>query len=357
MDQGLAVQLSLGRAGLTMGMVMLLCVLGRAQANDTTPTFRVDSSLTLVDVIAENTKTGLRTRELLTDLRREDFRIFDDGREMPIKSFDVGAQNATRPVALWLIVQCNQNFATPDKRSLGYHSMFMQGKTEFLRPALAHLGSNDAVGVAHWCDNGDSLIDQAPGQDSEAALAKIEDVLRQKPIIGDTRKGELAMQRVIETILTSTRRTLPARLPVFLFLYGDGSGTRKKEADKISTDLLETSGMVFGINDGSWPYDPRNMFYPFIDAEGYAGPHILYLVHYYSQETGGEVYSTGDPKLFSSALDYILTQLHYRYTIGFKPEKLDNKRHTLKVELSDQAKKRFPAAELRFRPEYIPVAK
>lgn len=337
------------------GAVFLCSLPCHAQTADQVPTFRVDSSLTLVDVIAENTKTKLRTRELLTDLRREDFRIFDNGREMPIQSFDIGAQNTTRPVALWLIVQCDQFFANGSRMPPGYHSMFMQGRTGFLKPALAHLGKNDAVGVAHWCDNGDSVIDLAPGHDPDAALAKVEAVLSVRPIIGDTRTGELAMQHLIREILDNTHKTTPARLPVFLFLYGDGSGTRQEEADRISTDLLETSGMVFGMNDGSWPYDPRGMFYPYIDEESYAGPHVHYLVHYYSQETGGEVYSTLDPKLFSSALNYILTQVHLRYTIGFRPEKLDGKRHTLKVELTDEAKKRFPAAELRLRPEYIPT--
>jgi hypothetical protein len=157
-------------------------------------------------------------------------------------------------------------------------------------------------------------------------------------------------------LLKNTHEAAPPRLPIFLFLYGDGSGTRADEANNVLTDLLETSGLVFGINDGSWPYDPRIMFTPYIDEHGFAGPHVRYLVHYYSQETGGEVYSTLDPKLFSDALDYILTQLHLRFAIGFKPKKLDGKRHTLRVELTEEASRRYPGTELRFRPEYIPVA-
>ncbi len=344
-------------AVLVAGIAIFSWGICRAQnASDGTTTIWVDTSLVLVDVIAENAKTALHSRALLTDLRREDFRIFDNGHEMPISSFDIGAQNTTRPIALWLIVQCNQIFRDSQHDKPGYHSAFMQGKTEFLKPALTHLGKNDAVGVAHWCDNGESLIDLPPGQDSDAALTKIEDVLSQRPIVGETRTGELTMQRMIRTILKNTHETTPARLPIFLFFYGDGSGTRAEEANNVLTDLLETSGLVFGINDGSWPYDARIMFTPYIDEHGFSGPHVRYLVHYYSQETGGEVYSTLDPKLFASALDYILTQLHFRYTIGFKPEKLDGKRHTLKVELTPEARKTYPAAELRFRPEYIPVA-
>jgi hypothetical protein len=309
-------------------------------ASDGTTTIRVDTSLVLVDVIAENAKTALHSRALLTDLKREDFRVFDNGHEMPISSFDIGAQNTTRPIALWLIVQCEEPL--PES----WHSQFMQGKTSILRPALDHLAPNDVVGVAHWCDDGKTLIDLQAGHDPDAALAKVEEVLGQKAIQGENRAGELAMQKMIRLVLKNTHETPPDRLPIFLFLYGDHCATYMGEANAILRDLLETSGLVFGLTNNGVHFESE-----FMQRTG----QIFYLVHYYSQETGGEVYSTPDPKLFASALDYILTQLHLRYTIGFKPKKLDGKRHTLKVELTPEARKRYPAAELRFRPEYIPV--
>jgi hypothetical protein len=313
-----------------------------AQSQDgSTPTIQVNSSLVLVDVIAENTKTALRTRELLTDLKREDFRIFDSGHEMAIDTFDIGAQRTTRPIALWLIVQCKEPLP-PD-----WHSDFILGKTRVLRPALYHLTADDAVGVAHWCDDGNAVIDLQPGHDPDAALSKVEEVLGQKPIEGQNRAGELAMQKMIRLVLKNTHQTTPERLPVFLFLYGDHCATYVDEANAILRDLLETSGLVFGINDNKVPFN-------FQFAAN--GGQIFYLVHYYSQETGGEIYSSTDLTLFSNALDYILTQLHLRYTMGFKPKKLDGKRHTLKVELTSEARKKFPAAELRYRPEYVPVA-
>ncbi len=100
---------------------------------------RVDTSLVLVDVIAENTKTALHTRALLTDLTREDFRILDNGHEMPTSSFDIGARRINRPIALWLIVQCKEGFP------IDWHSDFMLGRIQMLRPALNHLSADDAV--------------------------------------------------------------------------------------------------------------------------------------------------------------------------------------------------------------------
>jgi hypothetical protein len=305
------------------------------------PTFRVDAHLVLVDVVAENAKNKLRTRALLTDLAREDFRIFDNGREMPIQSFDIGAQHETRPIALWLIVQCNIG-QLPE-----WNSGFLRGKTQLLRPALAHLEKDDAVGVAHWCDDGTASLDLTPGHDPDAALETVDHLIHQRRVIGKNRPGELAMQRMVRMILDNVRDSTPERLPIFLFLYGDHCATYVDEAERIIEAVLETSGIVFGMSDNRYPFDPEQMF---------RNGQVFYLVHTYSHETGGQFYSTSDPKLFPEALDYILYQLHLRYTIGFKPLVVDGKRHTLKVELTKEAEKRFPAAELRFREEYIPVA-
>jgi hypothetical protein len=313
-----------------------------AQTSAEIPTFRAETKLVLVDVVAEDTKTGLHTRALLTDLQKEDFRVFDNGHEMSVSSFDIGAHNGTRPIALWLIVQCDTG-VTPE-----WHSGFLRGKTQLLRPALEHLNQDDAVGVAHWCDDGKASIDLPPGHDPDAALAAVNHLINLRPVGGDNRSGELAMQKMIRLTVDSVHQATPDRLPILLFLYGDHCATYAAEADRIIEDVLETSGMVFGLSDNGYPFDPGEMF---------LGSKILYLVHYYSQDTGGAFYSTVDPKLFSAGLDYILLQLHLRYTLGFKPLIVDGKKHTLKVELTEGAQKRLPAARLRFREEYVPVSR
>src|ERR1035437_3228475 len=239
------------------------------------PTFRVDAHLVLVDVVAENAKNKLRTRALLTDLAREDFRIFDNGREMPIQSFDVGGRHETRPIALWLIVQCNIG-QLPE-----WNSGFLRGKTQLLRPALAHLEKDNAVGVAHWCDDGTASLDLSPGQDPDAALATVDRLISQHSIEGENRRGELAMQKMMRMILDSVHQSTPQRLPIFLFLYGDHSGTFVDEANRIIEDVLESSGIVFGMSDNGDHSDPEEMF---------RNGKVFSLVHYYGHETGGQYY-------------------------------------------------------------------
>jgi len=63
------------------------------------PLIRVQSSLVLVDVISRAPKSGLPVR----DFKKEDFRIFDNRREVPISTFAAGVHD-TRPVTLWFVV-------------------------------------------------------------------------------------------------------------------------------------------------------------------------------------------------------------------------------------------------------------
>jgi len=321
------------------------------------PTFRADTQLVMVDVVADIKEKTLHTRALLTDLKKEDMRVFDNGHEMPIRSFDIGAHYETRPIALWLIVRCNMG--DPPE----WDSGFLRGKTQLLRPALNGLHIDDAIGVAHWCDDGTASVDLPAGRDPNAAVAAVDRVISGQAAPGEHRTGEVAMQKMIRMVLENVHQDTPQRLPVFLFLYGDDCGTRENasrrfvhgshcgthedEAHHIIEEVLETTGVVFGMNDNGSPLNAEDMFH---DGE------VFHLVHYYSHETGGQFYSTTDPRLFSGALDYILLQLHLRYTIGFTPLVIDGKPHTLKVELTKEAAKRFPGTELRFRQEYVPVA-
>jgi hypothetical protein len=332
----------------TLVLAALICAystaLSQTMPDSTVPRFKVNSRLVLVDVIAEYMKDELHGRPitLATELQREDFRVFDNGKEMPISSFDIGIEHTTRPIALWLIVQC------PEGHAEGWSSDFLRGRTGLIKPALTHLEMQDAVGVAHWCDNGEALIDLPPGHDPDASTAALDHLLSQRPVRGENRTGELAMQKLIRLLVDEVQHSKPDRLPILLFLYGDHCATYPDEAEKIIEAVLEASGFVFGMSDANWQVNPGK------DHNGYG--QINYLVHHYSRETGGEYYTTVDPKLFSAAVDYIITQLHLRYTIGFKPLLIDGKKHKVKVELTKESQQRLLGMQLRFRQEYIPVA-
>lgn len=317
---------------LTANACMLSLFAQVAQPNGPSPeiTFRTSSNLVLVDVVALKSSNGLAD----TTLQRDEFRLFDNGRPVSIKTFDSGM--GARPLALWFVVLCNM----PGWESRG--SGLFAGQIHRFEPALKNRDPKDTLAVAHWCDNGDSRLDLLPTNNVEEATKALEQALT--PTSGETkddRTGELALQKTLQLIVDATRTSSPEPVPVLIFLYGDYSGMPKSEADHFIDELLETSAIAYGLKDrrspGIW-----------LIGEQAA------VAHYIATETGG-LYLKVTPETYAAGLAEILQQLQFRYELGFQPEALDGKRHKLTVRLIDAAKEQHKGVRLRYRLAYVPV--
>jgi hypothetical protein len=299
------------------------------------PTFRVQSSLVLVDVISQELKSGLPVR----GFTKEDFRVFDTRHEVRIATFDAGAD--TRPIALWLVVICNEG-------GIAGASAEFVGKESLFRSALDHLEKHDTVGVAHWCDNGETQLDLLPTEDRDSPIRVLAESLKPIPFQGGTEAsdevGEVTFRRMIRLIIRDAYRRNPKPLPVIVFLHGDHTGQPRHELDQLVDDFLETSGIVFGIRDD------RSAVLHFLIGEQ------AKIMHYMAKHTGGQYFSA-PPSGYAAALEAVLMQLHFRYELGFVPPAIDGKRHELRVELTKKAKEQHKRVRLRYRPEYIPVPK
>ena len=150
---------------------------------------------------------------------------------------------------------------------------------------------------------------------------------------------------MLQLILENAHQTMPQPVPVIVFLHSDHTGMPLKEVNELVDDVLETSGIVFGIKSNSQPEWPTHW-----NNTGEQGS----ILHYLSEETGG-MYFRAPENLYATTFEEILLQLHFRYELAFKPALVDGKRHTLKVELVGDAKTEHKSARLRYRPEYIPV--
>lgn len=327
--------------GLFLGSSILSLSLD-AQSPVPASTPQTQASMMPVDGVAEQENPATHGLGLLTQLKKTDLRLFDNRKEVAIQSFAAGAE--TRPIALWLVVQCGTG-SPPD-----FGSTFMKGKTQILKPALQHLGKRDFIGVAHWCDNGQANVDFAPGKDVDGALKTVEEVFNGKVSNVNDRAGQLAMHSMVRALVESTHSIKvegdQPLMPVLLFLYGDQGGTDSREANGIIQDLVESSGMVFGLSLIEIHHDIM---------EDVGSGQTFNQAHYYARTTGGQYYSTSRTELFGPTLDYIITQLHLRYTLGFQPSKLDGKPHELRVEMTKDAQNRFPKTTLRFRIECFPL--
>jgi hypothetical protein len=281
-------------------------------------------------------------------LVQSDFELLDNNHPVSIQTFDSGAHFDTTPINLWLIVICNEESHVPgmeDSAPQEVRSGTFMGREQLLRPALDHLDKQDSVGVAHWCDNGGARIDFRPAQDPDAAIAALIQALQPSGFtetqFSDSRQGELACQRMVHMILDDARNTTPPPLPVLVFLHSDWTGMPLDELNPLVNEILETSGVIFGIKD-SRVREMRKL-----QVEQGA------VFHFLSRETGGQYLSVPSDH-YEVALEEILLQLHFRYQLGFLPTKLDGKRHTLTVRLTHDASQKYKSVRLRFRTDYIP---
>ena len=274
--------------------------------------------------------------------RRKIFVCLITGTKSGLPLLTPGHDTTRGPITLWLVVICNEG-GLPE---FGASAEFL-GQESLFRPALDHLENYDNVGVAHWCDNGDTQLDLLPTEDHDNAIRKLAETLKPIPFEGGTsasdEAGEQAFRKLIRLIIHDAYRRNPKPLPVIVFLHGDHTRQPHRELDKLVNDFLETSGIVFGIRDSRSP----ELHY-IIDEQAK-------IMHYIGKHTGGQYFSV-PPSGFERAMDTILVQLHFRYELGFIPPAIDGKRHELKVELTKTAKEKHKGTRLRFRTEYIPVS-
>jgi hypothetical protein len=300
-------------------------------------TIRVQSSLVLVDVFSRDLKSGLPVR----DFKKGDFRLFENGHEVRIATFDAGARYDTRPIALWFVVICNET-GLP---RFGASAEFL-GEESLFQPALSRLESHDSVGVAHWCDNGDTQLDLLPTEYRDKAIQQLAETLKPIPFEGGTfesdEAGEQAFRKLVRLIIRDAYQRNPRPLPVIVFLHGDHAGQPHGELNKLVDDFLETSGIVFGIRDSRSP----NLH--FVIGEQ------AKIMHYMAEHTGGEYFSVL-PSGYETTLETILMRLHFHYELGFIPPAIDAKRHEIRVALTKHAKSEHKGLRLQYRPEYIPV--
>lgn len=134
---------------------------------------------------------------------------------------------------------------------LGASAEFL-GQESLFRPALDRLQTNDRVGVAHWCDNGDSELDLLPTQNRDKAIRELAEALKPIPFEGGTsasdEAGEQAFRKLIRFIIRDAYRRYPKPLPVIVFLHGDHTGQPHGELNKLFKvrALRHSSGYTLG---------------------------------------------------------------------------------------------------------------
>lgn len=315
-----------------LGLVLASAAKQTGQSDPAKPSTEPPSSgMVFAEVITQQSD-GMPLRQL----KKEDFHLYNDRREVPIASFRSASRFEARPIALWLTVLCNEGGKIAGSREFS-------GKEALFRPALDQLDKRDMVGVAHWCDNGDTQLDLLPSKDRNQAINALSKALQ--PISFNTGAnsnlvGEDSFEKMVRLILRDSRERDTQALPVIVFLYG-GSGTHPKDnLDYLVDDISANSALVFGIQD---EIDLINK----VGRSNRQG----YFINYMAEQTGGQCLTTTS-KGYAAALESILMQVHFRYELGFAPAS-SHGRHEVKVELTKGLRDEYKGTQLRYCGQYF----
>ncbi len=325
------------RALLATAILTTLTSLGQQPASLPLPASAASGVPTqLLDLFASNDKSGVPDRAL----NLNDLEVLDEGKPVPLTGFLRPGESGTRPVVLWIVVQC----VMPGVINNG--SGFLRGFTADLASGLTHLGPGEAYGVAHWCDDGAVSLDLQPNR----RIAQLGPTLA--AVLGPTVNpptnpflGEAALLKVIRDAIEATSRFNPRAMPVLLFLYGDHTAADARQVDELTQQLLAVPATVFLVNNG------------LADPPHAAFREITMVLGHLAGETGGSYFHVPfgdhDPLVFAQAIATVVDRLHSRYQLSWLPRRPDNQEHRLALRLTSAARKAHPGTELRARNTYL----
>jgi Ca-activated chloride channel family protein len=268
-----------------------------------------------------------RAGEMVTNLRREDFDVYDDGRRQPLTVFVNGLQ----PITAALLVD------TSASMTLNLE-LAQQAAEQFVIRMLP----GDRVRVGSFSDR----VDLSPDftTDRDRLLRSLRDTLH----IGNPTKlwdavdqtmtalAPLGGRRIILVLTdgmdTASRVTSDA---IFQRARGDElmiyivQFRSTPLANQAEVPLSPTPGMLFGAPP---PLDRRAL-----DE----------LIRRLAEQTGGGHFVLGRNDDVNATFTAVMQELHYQFTLGFTPDRADGRIHDLQVRV------RRPGITVRARRSYL----
>jgi VWFA-related protein len=252
-----------------------------------------------------------RSKRIVANLEKENFRVLEDGREQTIEYF---ARETALPITLGLLIDTSismRNVLLPAQEAASL----------FLRRVLRE---GDLAFVASFDVNVDLLHDFSGESASlERAIhrAQINSPLPDGPV---ARSGPIGT-KLYDAIWLASREKLRREvgrkaIVIVTDAFDAGSKVRLEEALE-TAQRTDTVIYVIGI------YDPQFYGYGF----GYDGPGVAKKL---AEETGGRSFFFRDERKLQEAFDEISEELRTQYILGYYPQNRvrDGRFRRLKVE-------------------------
>jgi hypothetical protein len=294
------------------------------------PVIATEMRLVFVNATVQELETGAPVAEL----SYHDFLVFDNGHPTSILFFSSENSRDRRPITIWFLLSC------PEQKAISRGSRLMTGKSQLFGPMLDGLGSNDTVGVAHWCGNGDAKIDLAPTQERKAPMTAIDAILDQNPTKSAKPEEGAAFQRTLELVADSRRDRVS--LPVIVLLDDGGFDFAPDETEILARRLLYKGAVLYQITG------------ELEDAPGSNSGTRDSSLHILCSESGGHVVRVQHED-YMKAMSGVLDTVKARYSLAVTPSSNDGQWHELQVSLTDSALAKHKPVRLEYGAGYLAV--
>ena len=301
--------------------MVLAALLALAAQDSNNPVFHTGVSLVHVDAQAV-TQDG----RIIGDLGREDFRVFDNGKEQAVVQF------AKEDEALDLILLFDIS---------GSMRSVVQKVAAAAHEGFHELQPGDRVSVMVF--NSRSRVVSPFTED----LEDVERVIRED-VLGLQFGGSTLIQQAVDDAalrFLHERRTQRRRA---VLIVTDNIGMRTRREETVVRDFWEADAILSGL------IIANPVFEKVRTASVILGPQNLLLqagMKGIAQKTGGDAVRAEDPgPAFRDALRRIRTRYSLYYPL---PEAKPGAKRLIRVELAAETAKRYPKAKVRARTGYI----
>jgi VWFA-related protein len=284
-------------------------------------TFHADVALVHID--AEVTDHEGR---ILGELTRDDFRVFDEGKEQQVTGFSADLE----PLDLILLFDIS-----------GSMRAVVQKVADASHEGLAELRTGDRVSVMVF--NSRSRVVSGFTEDLEAVRRTIQEEVAGYRFGG----GTLIQAACDDAALRFLREKRTTRRRAVLIVT-DNMGMRTRKDSTVIRDFWEADAILSGLIIRNDKYQAMH------NVAMVMNPHLIALnagMRGIATKTGGDALNAGDP---GSAFREAMHRIRTRYSLYYAqpPGKAGTKR-LVHVELTADAAKRYPKSQVRSRTGYI----
>ena len=294
-------------AGAAVWLIFLWSpALCRAQAN-----FRVESNLVVIPVSVTDP-----VNRFVLGLRKDDFKLLDNGVEQPIAHFS--GEDVPLSIGLAFDISGSMEFK-------------MNTSRDAASTLLKTLGADDEVFLAEFNDKVDLTVGFTnQPQEIRSALQKVQP------------GGMTALLDAMKFAFTQMKSARNARKAIVIVSDG-GDNSSKYTAAQIESLVREADVEIYAMG----VFDP--LFSLGLTPEEISGPKLLSEI---ATQTGGRAFAATIPSDLPSVAARIAIELRNQYVLGYYPRNQvkDGKYHTVEVKVTQPAG--VPPLKMHWRQGY-----